>query len=136
MSFILLLFGQSSLLLSLLLLFVIGIGLFFCMVVSLGVTLILYFIIGSSFFWAALPSSMVIQTEMPFFIMVVWMIGLLLLAILSGLCATRIKAIFHVKEELEEQIRTVVATDAMTGFDNKSRLMFELDAEFSRSKRY
>src|SRR5699024_11334456 len=57
-------------------------------------------------------------------------------ALFSGVCATRVTILFREKELLEEQIRTVVATDPITGFDNASRLMFELEAEFSRSKRY
>ena len=129
-------YGQTGVLLFILLLFVGAVGLFFGTIASLGVTLVLYFVIGSSYFWATLPASIVIQTEIPFFLLVIWMTGLLLTALFSGVCATRVTILFRQKELLEEQIRTVVATDPITGFDNASRLMFELEAEFSRSKRY
>lgn len=64
------------------------------------------------------------------------MVVLLIAALLSGLISLRVKTIFNEKEQLEEQIRTLVATDPVTGFDNKTRLWNELEAEFSRSKRY
>lgn len=137
LTYILTPFKQTGLLLLILMLFVIGVGLAFGMVASLGVTLVLYFIIGSAFFFIALPSNAALpQLEIPVIYLFFWMGGILLVAILSGLCYLRVSTFFAERRRLIKQIRTLISADAVTGFDNKSRLMYELEAQCSHARRY
>lgn len=128
--------GQVGMLLIALILLVVIIGLSFGSVASLGLTLLLYFIIGSSFFFVSLPMNRIFPFEIPIISLFIWMIGILLMSLLAGVISYRIQNIFKEKRDLELQAQTLVATDVMTGFDNKERLMFELEAEFNRSRRY
>src|SRR5699024_11620379 len=86
--------------------------------------------ISTLFPYTTLFRSIVIQTEIPFFLLVIWMTGLLLTALFSGVCATRVTILFREKELLEEQIRTVVATDPITGFDRSEEHTSELQSRF------
>lgn len=135
-SWLLLPFGYSGLLLSLLFLVVTVVGLFAGTVISLGVSLILIFISGSIFFWGALTNESLITTELPMKYYFMWLIGLLVFALLSGLYSQGIHAVYRENELLTEQMRTLVAVDPVTGFDNKERMLIELEAEFSRARRY
>src|SRR5699024_6042268 len=128
--------GQVGILFIVLILLVAIIGLTFGTVASLGLTLVLYFIIGSAFFFVTLPMDKMFPIEIPTLYLFVWMVGVLFAALLSGVTSYRVQNVFQENRDLEVQIQTLIATDALTGFDNKERLMFELEAEFNRSKRY
>lgn len=129
-------YNQVSFLLLVLIVGVVGIGLFWGTISALATTLLLYFVIGSLLFWFSLLNDMMLVADMPIIVLLIWMMALLIAALLSGVTSQRVHAIFQERDQLQEQIRTLVATDPITGFDNKTRLWNELEAEFSRSKRY
>lgn len=129
-------YGRSGLLLFILFLVVSIVGLFAGTVISLGFALILLFITGSLFFWVSLTNDHLITNELPVLYFLIWMVGLLVFGLLSGIYSQGIHAVYRENELLKEQMRTLVAVDPVTGFDNKERMLLELEAEHSRARRY
>lgn len=129
-------YGQLGILLLGLLLFVSVVGLFLGLILGLGLTLILLFVIGSMIFWFELTNQPFLQVQFPFMMLFVWMALMILIALFSGYIHQHIRYLHKNVGDLEEQVRSLVSTDSLTGFDNKQRMFMELEVEYSRSKRY
>ncbi|MGM8213103.1 GGDEF domain-containing protein [Virgibacillus sp. W0430] len=112
------------------------IGVMGTVLASLGLTLVLFFLIGSGFFWVSFSDGNLFVVSIPYVLILAWMIILLLLSLAAGQLSSEIKTTINENNELREQIRTLVAIDPITGFDNKERMLVELELEFNRSKRY
>lgn len=105
-------------------------------VAVLSMTLLFYFLLGSILFWTYLTKTSFIDMYMPHIYLVYWTIGILLISLVSGRITSLINDASHYNQTLENQIRTLVAVDPVTGFDNEQRMLTELELEFNRSKRY
>lgn len=103
---------------------------------ALGITLLLFFAIGSTFFWFALTESAFISFDIPLHYLLLWMAFLIVIALLSGNIQRIGQKIERDYDHSEKQLQTLVAVDPLTGFDNKDRLLIELESEISRSQRY
>ncbi|RKD25896.1 hypothetical protein BEP19_02920 [Ammoniphilus oxalaticus] len=128
--------GQGGAILYTLGLFIGLVGVIGGAVAALGFTLLLFFMIGSVMFWTAFTETPLFNIDISFFVIIVWMIGMLLISLLTGQMSSQLKAMHDENQSLREQIRTLVAIDPTTGFDNKERMLVELELEFNRSKRY
>lgn len=135
-SYLFLSFKQIGLIFFLLLIVVTMIGLLTGIVTALGVTLLLFFAIGSTFFWMTFTQSLFFTFEVPINYLLVWMGFMVVISLLSGRFHSTVKNIQREHDAFKEQLQTLVAVDPLTGFDNKERLFFELEAEISRSRRY
>lgn len=102
---------------------------------ALGLTLLLFFIIGSTFFWLMFQSSS-IESSVSLSLFFLWMVHLLLVALTTGRLYLQLNDLYEDNVRLREQLNSMVAIDPETGFDNKERMLFELESEFNRSKRY
>lgn len=102
---------------------------------ALALTLLLFFIIGSLIFWFLFGTSS-LESSLTLNYILIWMVKLLILAIMAGRLSMLIKELHEANFELREQINTLVAIDPITGFDNKERMLLELELEYNRSKRY
>ena len=129
-------FGREGIILFFLSLFIIVIGITTGPITALSTTLLIYFLIGSVMFWAYLTKSFVVHVNISYVNLLLWTVIILFLSLISGRLSTLVKNIAKDKRQLEEQIRTLVAVDSVTGFDNKSRMLVELELEYNRSKRY
>lgn len=135
-SVILLPFDQVGFILFLLTVLISSVGILRGPIVALGITLSLFFVIGSILFWGSFSGLPLFESDIPVFILLGWMTLLLIISIITGRFSLLTKELTTGHEQLEEQIRTLVAIDPVTGFDNKDRMLLELELEFSRSKRY
>src|SRR5690625_2315051 len=127
--------GPQGLTLFLLVAFVGIIGIIGGLIIALGFTLLLFFSIGSILFWTSFTGASLL-IDIPMVYLLMWMIMLLVISIITGRFSMMLKELSVENIELREQINTLVAIDPITGFDNKERMMLELELEFSRSKRY
>lgn len=116
--------------------FVSFIALFFGLIPGLGLALILLFVVGSVLFWAGLTGKLLFEDQLPIIEVLTWMILVVVIPMLVGYSAEHIKFLNAQNKDLQEQIRSLVAVDPVTGFDNKDRMLIELKSQFSRSKRY
>lgn len=112
------------------------IGLYFGPITVLTTVLLLYFFLGSVLFWMYLMNDVPINLQIPYIELFYWTIMILIVALISGRLSLIINELIILNRQLSEQIRTLVAVDSITGFDNESRLLMELELEFNRSKRY
>lgn len=127
--------GQEGLVLFVLFSFVGFVGIIGGLIPVLSLTLFLFFLIGSIFFWMTFGSS-AFESTLSLSFLFLWMVKLLILALVTGRLHHDLREWDEENTHLHEQISTLVAIDADTGFDNKERMLFELESEFSRSKRY
>lgn len=127
--------GQESMMLFVLTSLVGIVGIAVGLIPALGLTLILFFIVGSTFFWLTFGSS-TIESNVSLAYFLVWMVQLLILALTTGRVNVLLNDLYGDNVSLREQLNSMVAIDPETGFDNKERMLFELESEFNRSKRY
>lgn len=111
------------------------VGIISGLIPALVLTLFALFMLGSAYFWFSFESS-VLDGMLTLPILFVWLVLLLLLALASGYASTLIHEWEKENRRLHEQLSTLVAVDPETGFDNKERMLVELEMEFNRSKRY
>src|SRR5690625_2261007 len=128
--------GDEGIILFSLSLFIVVIGVITGPITALSITLLFYFLIGSILFWAYLTNSFFVHVNIPYFNLLVWTVIILIASLISGRLSTLVKHMMAEKNHLEEQIRTLVAVDPITGFDNEDRMLVELELEYNRSKRY
>jgi|SRR5699024_3929592 len=101
-------------------------------------SLVMIFILGSFIFYIALPNSALNLhiVSIPLQLFLLYGISLLVLVIIAGTIHRRIRTFGREKFKLQEEIRQFVAVDRDTGFDNKFRMLKELESEMSRTRRY
>lgn len=129
-------YGQSGFMLLALLGLISIVGFLAGQVIALGLSLILFFMLGSILFWMSLSNTVLFDQSIPMEAFLLWMGLSVVVAIASGTVSVRLRRMHAETIDLRTQIHTLVAVDPVTGFDNKERLMTELNLEFSRSKRY
>lgn len=105
-------------------------------VLALSISLILFFLIGSALLWLPFTTFAIFQDQIPLFYLLLWMGLLLMLSLITGQLSILLNQLSQENTELQNQIRNLVAVDPMTGFDNKDRMLLEINMEYNRSKRY
>lgn len=107
-------------------------GILFGLLASLGLSLFSLFLFGSLLIWGmfagwTIPLSV---TDI-----VIWMGLFLIAAILTGLTHRLVSQTVAEHQEMVEKFDELVTIDEVTGFSNEKRLLFDLEEEFSRSRR-
>lgn len=107
-------------------------GILFGLLASLGLSLFSLFLFGSLLIWGmfagwTIPLSV---TDI-----VIWMGLFLIAAILTGLTHRLVSQTVAEHQEMVEKFDELVTIDEVTGFSNEKRLFFDLEEEFSRSRR-
>lgn len=110
---------------------VIAAGIWFGPIYALAVTLIVLFVLGTlmMFFQTG-------QAEEGLRMLVVWGIALLLFSFISGRIHDIAAELRRSVTRLQSEIKSFVAVDRVTGFDNKQRMKLELSEEIKRAERY
>lgn len=129
--------GIGLLLLALIVLIV---GLFNGVTIATIFSIFFYVTVGSVLFWLGISDGAIMSdflySDETLLHVIYWMVAQLFIAILAGRIHRLLKETFKEISLLKDEISTLVAIDRVTGYDNKNRMMLELDLEFSRSKRY
>ncbi|WP_232695708.1 GGDEF domain-containing protein [Brevibacillus daliensis] len=102
------------------------------LLVGLGVGLVVLFIFGSLLIWnvfASVPIPLSVRE------IVLWMAAFLAAAVTSGQLNRAVTGILAENKEMNGKFDALVAIDEVTGFDNEKRFSFDLEEEFSRSRR-
>lgn len=129
-------FGSSGMVLIFLIGLVGMVGIIGSHLLALGLTLVLFFILGSVMFWISLTDTVEFLYDIPYTHILLWMALLILVALFSGRLAMHVRQLQTNNLDLTERIRTLVAIDPVTGFDNKDRFFIELELEHNRARRY
>lgn len=135
-SFLLFPYGESGILLLILTLFVAMIGLTFGVTYAVGASIILFFTVGSIIFWISIAEVQLFNDYVSILYVIYWMAAQLLIAIVSGSLSSLFRQEMRENVQLKKEIQTLVAIDPITGFDNKVRMLVEIELEFNRAKRY
>ncbi|TCI22611.1 GGDEF domain-containing protein [Exiguobacterium sp. SL-10] len=120
----------------LLMMFAATVSLFIGIRAGLVTSLAILFCFGSLYFWNMFfrPNDQVLLfSEVTLLYYGVCLIGLV---ILSGTLYENVHRMSLKNQELQDQVRQLVAIDAETGLDNKERFMLELQLEIDRTKRH
>lgn len=107
-------------------------GILFGLLASLGLSLISLFFFGSLLIWGMF-AGWTIQLSVTD--MIIWMGIFLIAAILTGLTHRLVSQTVAEHQEMVEKFDELVTIDEVTGFSNEKRLLFDLEEEFSRSRR-
>lgn len=108
------------------------IGILHGLLASLGLSLVSLFLFGSLLIWGVFAGwTIPLSVEE----MVIWMGLFLVAAILTGLIHRFVSQIIAEHQEMVEKFDGLVTVDEVTGFSNEKRLLFDLEEEFSRSRR-
>lgn len=107
-------------------------GLWFGLLTSLGIVLLVLFLFGSGLIWVhfALGTQVLTVLEIVF-----WMSAFPLVAVVAGVYQQWVSSTQQENRQMKERFEDLVTIDEATGFDNEKRFYFEIEEEFSRSKR-
>lgn len=117
-------------------LLVIGAGVWFGPVYSLVITLIVLFILGSLILWFQSVQVAIFSAAEGLKTLVIWGAALLLFSFISGRIHDLAGGLGKSVKHLQAEIKSFVAVDRVTGFDNKQRMKLELSEEMKRAERY
>jgi len=137
-AYILLKEGTAGLLLYGFLILLLIVALVMGPVTGLFSSLLFIFIIGSILFYLNRPNATVSfdPAAFPLPLFLGYGFVLIILILLAGRIHDQIVHQGKRNRELEDDIRQFVAVDVETGFDNKSRMITEIQAEMKRIERY
>lgn len=135
-SYLLIPYGETGILLLILTLFITIIGLSLGVTYAIGTSLLLFFVVGSFIFWTSYAGVQIFGEYTTMLYLTIWMSGQLIISIFAGSLSTLYKQLLRENKQLTKDLETLVAIDIETGFDNKSRMIAELELEYNRSKRY
>ncbi|MEC1754749.1 MULTISPECIES: diguanylate cyclase domain-containing protein [Bacillus] len=115
---------------------VIGAGIWFGPIYALAVTLIVLFVLGTLMMFFQTGQAVMFSAEDGLRMLIVWGIALLLFSFMSGRIHDIAAELRRSVKRLESEIKSFVAVDRVTGFDNKQRMKLELSEEIKRAERY
>ncbi|WP_024120264.1 diguanylate cyclase domain-containing protein [Bacillus halotolerans] len=115
---------------------VIGAGIWFGPIYALAVTLIVLFVLGTLMMFFQTGQAVMFSAEDGLRKLIVWGIALLLFSFISGRIHDIAAELRHSVKRLQSEIKSFVAVDRVTGFDNKQRMKLELSEEIKRAERY
>lgn len=115
---------------------VIAAGIWFGPIYALAVTLIVLFVLGTLMMFFQTGQTSLFPAEEGLRMLVVWGIALLLFSFISGRIHDITAELRRSMTRLQSEIKSFVAVDRVTGFDNKQRMKLELSEEIKRAERY
>ncbi len=115
---------------------VIDAGIWFGPIYALAVTLIVLFVLGTLMMFFQTGQTSLFPAEEGLRMLVVWGIALLLFSFISGRIHDITAELRRSITRLQSEIKSYVAVDRVTGFDNKQRMRLELSEEIKRAERY
>ncbi|WIG47434.1 diguanylate cyclase [Bacillus halotolerans] len=115
---------------------VIGAGIWFGPIYALAVTLIVLFVLGTLMMFFHTGQAVMFSAEDGLRMLIVWGIALLLFSFISGRIHDIAAELRRSVKRLQSEIKSFVAVDRVTGFDNKQRMKLELSEEIKRAERY
>ncbi|UUI84826.1 GGDEF domain-containing protein [Bacillus halotolerans] len=115
---------------------VIGAGIWFGPIYALAVTLIVLFVLGTLMMFFQTGQAVMFSAEDGLRMLIVWGIALLLFSFISGRIHDIAAELRRSVKRLQSEIKSFVAVDRVTGFDNKQRMKLELSEEIKRAERY
>ncbi|MEK4376698.1 MULTISPECIES: diguanylate cyclase domain-containing protein [unclassified Bacillus (in: firmicutes)] len=115
---------------------VIGAGIWFGPIYALAVTLIVLFVLGTLMMFFQTGQAVMFSAEDGLRMLIMWGIALLLFSFISGRIHDIAAELRHSVKRLQSEIKSFVAVDRVTGFDNKQRMKLELSEEIKRAERY
>ncbi|MFO3790548.1 diguanylate cyclase domain-containing protein [Bacillus mojavensis] len=115
---------------------VIGAGIWFGPIYALAVTLIVLFVLGTLMMFFQTGQAVMFSAEDGLRMLIVWGIALLLFSFMSGRIHDIAAELRRSVKRLQSEIKSFVAVDRVTGFDNKQRMKLELSEEIKRAERY
>ncbi|UTL73170.1 diguanylate cyclase domain-containing protein [Bacillus halotolerans] len=115
---------------------VIGAGIWFGPIYALAVTLIVLFVLGTLMMFFQTGQAVMFSAEDGLRMLIVWGIALLLFSFISGRIHDIAADLRRSVKRLQSEIKSFVAVDRVTGFDNKQRMKLELSEEIKRAERY
>lgn len=107
-------------------------GIIFGMLTSLGLALLSLFAFGSLLIWGMFANWTI---SFSFSDIVIWMGLFLGAAVLTGLIHRLVRQTVDEHQEMVGKFDDLVTIDEVTGLSNEKRLLFDLEEEFSRSRR-
>ncbi|MEC1470163.1 diguanylate cyclase [Bacillus haynesii] len=111
---------------------IIAAGIWLGSIYALAGTIIVLFVLGTLMMFLHTDASS--ETELQ--TLVIWGIALLLFSFMSGRIHDIAIGLHRSVKHLQDEIKSFVAIDRVTGFDNKQRMKLELSEEIKRAKRY
>ncbi|MDP4526332.1 diguanylate cyclase domain-containing protein [Bacillus halotolerans] len=115
---------------------VIGAGIWFGPIYALAVTLIVLFVLSTLMMFFQTGQAVMFSAEDGLRMLIVWGIALLLFSFISGRIHDIAAELRRSVKRLQSEIKSFVAVDRVTGFDNKQRMKLELSEEIKRAERY
>ncbi|WP_434813427.1 diguanylate cyclase domain-containing protein [Bacillus halotolerans] len=115
---------------------VIGAGIWYGPIYALAVTLIVLFVLGTLMMFFQTGQAVMFSAEDGLRMLIVWGIALLLFSFISGRIHDIAAELRRSVKRLQSEIKSFVAVDRVTGFDNKQRMKLELSEEIKRAERY
>lgn len=113
-----------------------GAGIWFGPIYALAVTLIVLFVLGTLMMFFQTGQAVMFSAEDGLRMLIVWGIALLLFSFISGRIHDIAAELRRSVKRLQSEIKSFVAVDRVTGFDNKQRMKLELSEEIKRAERY
>ncbi|KAA6472978.1 diguanylate cyclase domain-containing protein [Bacillus swezeyi] len=130
-------FQQSEALLIICITFaVIGAGIWLGPIYALAGTIVVLFVLGTLMMFLQTSQAAVFAPEEGLRMLVVWGMALLLFSFISGRIHDVATELQHSVKRLQSEIKSFVAIDRVTGFDNQQRMKLELSEEMKRAERY
>ena len=111
---------------------IIAAGIWLGSIYALAGTIIVLFVLGTLMMFLHTDASS--ETELQ--TLVIWGIALLLFSFMSGRIHDIAIGLHRSVKHLQDEIKSFVAIDRVTGFDNKQRMKLELSEEIKRAERY
>ncbi|MCY8371027.1 diguanylate cyclase domain-containing protein [Bacillus haynesii] len=111
---------------------IIAAGIWIGSIYALAGTIIVLFVLGTLMMFLHTDASS--ETELQ--TLVIWGIALLLFSFMSGRIHDIAIGLHRSVKHLQDEIKSFVAIDRVTGFDNKQRMKLELSEEIKRAERY
>ncbi|MFN2744883.1 MULTISPECIES: diguanylate cyclase domain-containing protein [Bacillus] len=115
---------------------VIGAGIWLGPIYALAGTIVVLFVLGTLMMVLQASQAAVFPPEEGMKMLVVWGMALLLFSFFSGRIHDIAVELQHSVKRLQSEIKSFVAIDRVTGFDNKERMKLELSEEMKRAERY
>ncbi|RHJ09113.1 diguanylate cyclase domain-containing protein [Bacillus sonorensis] len=115
---------------------VIGAGIWLGPIYALSGTFIIVFILGTLMMFFHAEQVVPFPADEGMRMLAFWGAALLVLSFLSGRIHDIAKELHHSVKRLQSEIKSFVAIDTVTGFDNAERMKLELAEEIKRAERY
>ncbi|OLO17253.1 hypothetical protein BKP29_0222265, partial [Bacillus licheniformis] len=115
---------------------IIAAGIWLGSIYALAGTIIVLFVLGTLMMFFHTGQGEAASSETGLQMLVIWGVALLLFSFMSGRIHDIAIGLHRSVKHLQDEIKSFVAIDRVTGFDNKQRMKLELSEEIKRAERY